>query len=259
MITADIAKIPIDQFIIKFRTKFGEFGKDTEESIRSMYCDGFCYYFANILAEAYPGGYLCKPWPIGHFVYQYNDKYWDIEGEYDPTTHECEAMIPFRLPFFISEEYIELHKLDYLHTVDYDNLHSPNVFNKYQLQLPNSLKDININVVELDKSEQAVLVFLIYRRIQMLADDNNLRMLGPSGKKLYELPKTDEDLFKTVSYYYKWIELEELINLDNIAKKLCYRYDEKRFEAQFNKIVNEALEAVVKGGKHEKRKTHYRK
>lgn len=245
MITDDIVKIPIDWFIRKFRTKFGEFDKDTEESIRSMYCDGFCYYFAKILAEAYPGGYICKPWPIGHFVYQYNDKYWDIEGEYDPTTHECEAMIPFRLPFFIDEEYIELHKLDYLHNADYDNLHNPNIFNKFQLKLPNSPKGIN-NVVELDKTEQAIIVYLIYRRLRMLADDSNLRMVKPSilGKKLYEMPKTDEDLFKTVSYYYKWIEFEELINLDNIAKLLCYRYDEKRVDAECNKLVEEILKCL---------------
>lgn len=61
------------------------------ESIRSLFEDGYCYYFAKILQDAFPGGDICVCHPYGHIVYIYGAIAYDIHGVSDS---ECELFIP---------------------------------------------------------------------------------------------------------------------------------------------------------------------
>lgn len=79
------------EFIDNFRTREVGYTEDAEECVRHLFRSGYCYYFAKILAAAYPGGNVCLAYPFGHFVYYYNGKAYDIEGEYDG---EAEAFVP---------------------------------------------------------------------------------------------------------------------------------------------------------------------
>ena len=62
-------------------------GEDGIEPIRNLYANGYCYYFARMLEDAFPGGKVCVAWPFGHIVYIYKDVAYDIDGisiaEYD--------------------------------------------------------------------------------------------------------------------------------------------------------------------------------
>jgi len=184
-----ITKLNILDFIMNFRTKSNEFDAGTEGNICHLFTDGYCYYFAKILEEAYPGGVICKPWPIGHFIYKYNDKYYDIDGEYVLKEHDCVVPIPFELPFFVDAKYISMHKLDYLHVIDYDNTKV------------NQITDYELYGFTLDKTEMSVLVYLLY----------NLYC-----KCLF----SDEEELSTINYYYKWFTKEDYSKLKNIANKL---------------------------------------
>lgn len=184
-----ITKLDILDFIENFRTKSGEFDKKTEGSVRHLFTDGYCYYFAKILEEAYPGGIICKPWPIGHFIYEYHDKYYDIDGEYILEQHDCELVIPFELPFFIDEKFMLIHKMDYLQVIDYDNTKLSEVTN-YELY-----------GITLDKTETVVLVYLLY--------------------KLHcGCIFSDEEELSTINYYYKWFTEDDYFKLKDIANKL---------------------------------------
>ena len=184
-----ITKLDILDFIKNFRTKEGEFDKKTEGNVCHLFTDGYCYYFAKILEEAYPGGTICKPWPIGHFIYRYNDKYYDIDGEYILEQHDCEIPIPFELPFFIDEKFMQIHKMDYLHNIDYHNTKVDEVRN-YELY-----------GVTLDKTETTVLVYLLY----------NLHC---------ECLLSDEEELSMINCYFKWITEEDYSKLKDIATKL---------------------------------------
>lgn len=184
-----ITKLNILDFIKNFRTKSGEFDKETEGNVCHLFTDGYCYYFSKILEEAYPGGVICKPWPIGHFIYRYYDKYYDIDGEYILKQHDCELAIPFKLPYFVDEKYIQIHKMDYLHIIDYDNTKVDEVTN-YKLY-----------GVTLDKTEMSVLVYLLY----------NLH---------YNNIYSDEDELSTINYYYKWFTEDNYFKVKDIAIKL---------------------------------------
>lgn len=61
------------------------------ESIRSLFADGYCYYFAKMLQDAFPGGRICFCYPYGHIVYIYNQIAYDIDGI---STAEYELYIP---------------------------------------------------------------------------------------------------------------------------------------------------------------------
>lgn len=188
-----ITKLDILDFIKNFRTKSGEFDKKTEGSVCHLFTDSYCYYFAKILEEAYPGGTICKPWPLGHFIYKYNDKYYDIDGEYILTQHDCEIPIPFKLPYFVDEKYMLMHKLDYLHVIDYDNTKVDEVTN-YELY-----------GVTLDKTEMCILVYLLY----------NVHC---------ECLFSDEEELSMINGYFKWFTKDDYSKLKDIATKLIYRF-----------------------------------
>lgn len=184
-----ITKLNILDFIKKFRTKSGEFDKVTEGKVCYLFTNDYCYYFAKILEEAYPGGIICQPWPIGHFIYKYHDKYYDIDGEYILEQHDCEVAIPFELPFFIDEKYMLMHKMDYMHAIDYGRTKVDEV-TSYELY-----------GVTLDKFEMVVLVYLLYNLYNK-----------------YSI--SDKDEFFTIYYYHKWFTEDDYSKLKDIATKL---------------------------------------
>lgn len=55
--------------------------EERQSPIVKMFTEGWCYYFARILEDAYPGGTLCLLKGHGHIVYLYKNKYYDITGE----------------------------------------------------------------------------------------------------------------------------------------------------------------------------------
>lgn len=64
---------------------------DKTEDIHSLFAAGYCYYFALILQDAFPGGTICWAAPFGHIVYQYHGLQYDIDGVY---SGEATAFIP---------------------------------------------------------------------------------------------------------------------------------------------------------------------
>lgn len=76
---------PIVEFIANFRffaVRDVEYVQSSE-TIRSLYENGYCYYFAKILEEAFPGGTICLCYPYGHIVYIYEEVAYDIGGVSD--------------------------------------------------------------------------------------------------------------------------------------------------------------------------------
>lgn len=62
------------------------------EIIRSLFHNGYCYYFANMLKIAFNRGEICWAAPYGHFVWQDdNGVCYDIEGV---TISEADYFIP---------------------------------------------------------------------------------------------------------------------------------------------------------------------
>ena len=177
-----------------------------------------------MLQLAYPGGCICKPWPIGHFIYAYKDKYYDICGEYVPTEHECECIIPFILPYFINEECLKLHEFDYLHNIDYDTDTSRKAVNEYEIdyfeQGKHKTKVIN-------KYDYSILVFLMYIRFYKLKNEGEgkLRVSFDSFDPIYDMPKQNEEIYKTIKHYYKWFEYERFYELCRISDLICKKYE----------------------------------
>lgn len=64
---------------------------DSVETIRSLFEAGYCYYFAKMLEDAFPGGTVCLCYPFGHIVYVYEGVAYDIGGVTDA---EYESFIP---------------------------------------------------------------------------------------------------------------------------------------------------------------------
>ncbi len=67
----------IEDFIDTFRV----FGK----SVRKCFTEGNCYWFAIILHERFPNGYIMLNPIVNHFAYKLNDKLYDITGCCDKT------------------------------------------------------------------------------------------------------------------------------------------------------------------------------
>ena len=84
---------------------------------------------------------------------------------------------------------MQLHKLDYLHNIDYDNTKADEVRN-YKLY-----------GVTLDKTEMPVLVYLLY----------NLHC---------ECLLSDEEELSMINDYFKWITEDDYSKLKDIATKL---------------------------------------
>lgn len=86
-----------DKAIIEFIANFRFFSvRDVEyiqssETIGSMFENGYCYYFAKILEDAFPGGNICLCYPYGHIVYVYEEVAYDIGGVSDA---EAEYYVP---------------------------------------------------------------------------------------------------------------------------------------------------------------------
>lgn len=75
------------------------------EMIRSLFMDGYCYYFATMLKTAFNRGEICWCAPFGHFVWvDDNGVPYDIEGV---STAEAEYYIP--------EEYVAEGLDDFKH------------------------------------------------------------------------------------------------------------------------------------------------
>lgn len=57
--------------------------EDSTETIRYLFEAGYCYYFAEMLEEAFPGGVICMCYDFGHIVYVYEEIAYDIHGVSD--------------------------------------------------------------------------------------------------------------------------------------------------------------------------------
>ena len=66
------------EFIYNFFSSHSS-GIENNEHIRKIFRDGYCYYFALILQDAFPGGKIVWCAPFGHIAYQYNNTLYDIE------------------------------------------------------------------------------------------------------------------------------------------------------------------------------------
>ena len=67
--------------ILKFINDFKV--HDTHGVIEDTFTGGYCYYFAQILKQAFPNGVVCLAAPFGHFVYLApNCTAYDVTGEY---------------------------------------------------------------------------------------------------------------------------------------------------------------------------------
>lgn len=67
--------------------------RNEQDTIRSFFRAGYCYYFANLLKTAFGRGIVCQAEPFGHMVWVDEDGCaYDIDGPYDPKEHECEQL-----------------------------------------------------------------------------------------------------------------------------------------------------------------------
>lgn len=82
------------QFIadVLFHGGVGVTAEDSIETIRFLFEAGYCYYFAKMLEDAFPGGQICLCYPYGHIVYVFGGVAYDIVGVSDA---EHEMYIPF--------------------------------------------------------------------------------------------------------------------------------------------------------------------
>lgn len=88
-------------FIFDFWTNQG-IGSFESEAIRKTFKHGYCYYFAQMLKDAFPNGKVCWAKPTGHIVYVYEGVPYDIEGVYIGNvklvsyTELCDTLEQFR-------------------------------------------------------------------------------------------------------------------------------------------------------------------
>lgn len=66
--------------ILQFIDKFKEYEKNNV--LVKTFTEGFCYYFALILKERFPQGRIMYHSVINHFVFELNNKLYDITGNY---------------------------------------------------------------------------------------------------------------------------------------------------------------------------------
>ena len=67
--------------------------RNHDDSLRSFFRAGYCYYFAVMLKTAFGGGTICQTEPYGHLVWV-DEKgcAYDIEGAYLPEEQECRRL-----------------------------------------------------------------------------------------------------------------------------------------------------------------------
>ena len=67
---------------------------DSVKTIANLFSNGYCYYFAKILQDAFPNGTICQCYPFGYIVYVYDGIAYDIDGV---SNSECEMCMPVSL------------------------------------------------------------------------------------------------------------------------------------------------------------------
>lgn len=68
--------------------------EDSVETVRYLFEAGYCYYFAKMLEDAFPGGVICLCYDFGHVVYVYEEIAYDIHGVSDA---EAKYYVPIRM------------------------------------------------------------------------------------------------------------------------------------------------------------------
>lgn len=66
-------------------------GPENLQVIYNLFTQGYCYYFAKMLEEAFPGGRVCLAYPFAHIVYELDGVPYDVNGV---TDYEYEELIP---------------------------------------------------------------------------------------------------------------------------------------------------------------------
>lgn len=63
--------------------------RNEQDTIRSFFRAGYCYYFANLLKTAFGRGIICQAEPFGYMVWVDEDGCaYDVNGPYDLKEHE---------------------------------------------------------------------------------------------------------------------------------------------------------------------------
>lgn len=90
------------KFIDNIRTHCGN-NIEQNEGIYQLFASGYCYYFAKMLEDAFPGGTVVWCAPFGHIAYQYENYVYDIhylcESETDlfiPVSELGDSLYDFR-------------------------------------------------------------------------------------------------------------------------------------------------------------------
>lgn len=81
-----------------------EFQSTDEQTIKYIFKNKYCYYFAVILQTAFPGGTIVWCSPYDHIAYQYDGQIYDIDGI---CNYHAENYIPV--------SYLQDTLLDFLH------------------------------------------------------------------------------------------------------------------------------------------------
>lgn len=86
-------------------------GKDASEYTRNLFRNGYCYYFAHMLKQAFRRGEVCWAAPYSHFVwYDEDGTLYDIEGIYNG---EAELFIPEHYLGDAIYDFLHVNGLDY--------------------------------------------------------------------------------------------------------------------------------------------------
>lgn len=64
---------------------------EAEDTIYNLFANGYCYYLAVMLKDAFPGGTIVWCAPYGHIAYRYHNVVYDIHYVYDG---ESDLFIP---------------------------------------------------------------------------------------------------------------------------------------------------------------------
>lgn len=101
---------------------------DSSEVIYTLFSNGYCYYFAKILEDAFPGGDVVWCAPYGHIAYQYNGIVYDIHYIYDG---ESEIFIPISFMGSSINDFRRIEKI--VHNTTKDEINRIiNNFKKYK-------------------------------------------------------------------------------------------------------------------------------
>lgn len=100
---------------ILFHGTGGVSAEDSIETIRNLFEAGYCYYMANMLKDAFPGGDICLCYPYGHIIYAYEGVAYDINGVSDA---EYEMYIPAKIAGQVLFDFRHIPGMDYGATED---------------------------------------------------------------------------------------------------------------------------------------------